>query len=183
MATSSTDFQWYHDVDDEYPIDQDLTPTADPPIPCSSAGPSNRVRQLCGQPKVAIKSPSTHRTPAKATSNTRHKNPWKQPHSDDNKGSTRKLRETVAARRKKEVAIKLEMDDTASTDHDLSSDDGSDLSVKDNCVCLFCIVWLSTDTIYYRNAPAVTVSVAETSAVSTSILCMTWGPVLKVAKC
>src|SRR5712672_1867316 len=97
MATSSTDFQWYHDVDDEYPIDQDLTPTADPPIPHSSAGPSNRVQQLHGQPKVVIKSPSTHHTPAKATSNTQHKNPQKWPHSDDNKGSTRKLREMVAA--------------------------------------------------------------------------------------
>src|SRR5712671_1872667 len=147
MATSSTDFQWYHDVDDKYPIDQDLTPTADPPIPCSSAGPSNRVRQLRGQPKVAIKSPSTHCTPAKATSNTQHKNPQKRPHSDDNKGSTRKLRETVAARCKKEVAIELEMDDTASTDHNLSSDDGSDLSVKDNCVCLFCIVFVGGKTL------------------------------------
>jgi hypothetical protein len=41
---------------------------------------------------------------------------------------------------------------------------------------------LSTNTIYYRNISAATMSVAKTSAVLTSILCMRRGSVVKVVK-
>jgi hypothetical protein len=47
MAASSTDFQWYNDIDDEHPIGQGPptnTSTANTsPSVTASAGPSDRV--------------------------------------------------------------------------------------------------------------------------------------------
>jgi hypothetical protein len=186
MAASSADFEWFHDPDDEHPIGQSTeTLTANSSTaPHLPAVPSNRVRQLRGQPKVAIKSAS-----AKAVANTRRTNPRKRRHSDDHNDTTLQSKTTAAQGKGKgkqvvaiEVDSELEMDDTTSADDDSSSDDDDDLSVQDKSVSLCCFIRLSTDTIYYRNASAAIVSVAKTSAVPTSILCFRRGYVLKVAK-
>lgn len=72
MAASSADFQWYNDVDDEHPIGQG--PTQAPSATLSaSPGPSNRVRQLRGQPKPMISSPSPRPTPAVVVARTQRK--------------------------------------------------------------------------------------------------------------
>lgn len=143
MAASSADFQWYNDADDDHPIGQGPTetPTApsSPPTPGPSAGPSSRVRQLRGQPKLAINLSSTGHTPAKVVAKTRRKNTRKRPHADDDKGPTRKSRKTTA-KGKKGTAIPVdsepETDDATSDDDESSSDDDGDLSVKDKCVSL-----------------------------------------------
>jgi hypothetical protein len=195
MAASSADFLWYNDVDDESPIGQgpsetmaklSSSPSSTIPLtPRSSAGPSNRVRQLRGQPKVTINLPSTGHTPIKAIAKT---NSRKRPHSNDDNGSTQKSRKTTAAKGKKQTASAVpvdsepEVDGATSTDHGSSSDDDSDLSVKDICVSLCCIIQLSTDIMYYRNAPAATASVAKTSAALMSTLCLRRDNVIKVAK-
>lgn len=190
MAASSADFKWYHDADDEHPIGhtEALTAAANSstsPLH-SSAGPSNRVQQLRGQPKVVIKSAST-----KVVVNTRRTNPRKRRHSDDHNSTTRPPRKTTAAQGKgkgKKVAAiaidsKPEMDETISADDDSSDDiDLDDLSVQDKSVSPCCFIQLSTDTIYYRSASVVTMSVAKTSAVLMSILCLRRGNLLKVAK-
>jgi hypothetical protein len=97
------------------------------------------------------------------------------------------LKKTTVFQGKKVTAIPLnsepEVDNVTSTDHGSSSNDDDDPSVKDKCVSLCCIMQLSTNTIYYRNISAATVSVAKTSAMLMSILCMRRGSVVKVVKC
>jgi hypothetical protein len=96
------------------------------------------------------------------------------------------LKKTTVFQGKKVTVISLdsepEVDNTTSTDHGLSSNDDDNPSVKDKCVSLCCIMWLSTNTIYYRNVSAATMSVAKTSTVLTSILYMRRGSVVKVVK-
>jgi hypothetical protein len=141
MPASAADFEFYHDVDDEYPIGQgSVAESSTGPYP--SVGPSNRVRQLRGQPKPVIKAAS-----AKATSNTRRSNPRKRRHSDD-KNTTRQSRKPLAARDKgkdkdkdKDVAIAVDsesemdgmMDDEVGTGTDADSGDDV-LSIQDKSV-------------------------------------------------
>jgi hypothetical protein len=78
MAASSKDFEWYNDVDDQHPIGQGPQATAsvaEPSciVPGSSAGPPDRVRQLCGQTKLAIAVTSTPRASTKPHCNNTRK--------------------------------------------------------------------------------------------------------------
>jgi len=165
MAASSADFEWYNDVDDEHPIGQGPTTSSTAnssspqtlvtTTPGSSAVPFDHVRQLRGQPKLAINMPSTGHTRAQAVAKARRNNSRKRPHSNDDNGSVRKLSKTTVQGQKKAaipIDSKSQKDDADSTDHGSSSDDDDDLSVKDKCVSLFCIIRLSTDMIDYRNA-------------------------------
>lgn len=174
MAASSTDFQWYHDADDEHPISQgaDAPPAnSSSHPPRSSAGPSSRVRQLRGQPKLALKSPST-----KAVINIRRNGSRKRRRSDEHNTQPSNRTVTAQGKGKKAAAIPvnppLEIDHMTVSEDDSSSDDDDDLSIQDKPVSLCCFIRLSTDTVYYRNASEATVSVAKTSAVTTSSLCL-----------
>jgi hypothetical protein len=194
MAASSSDFQWYHDADDEFPIDQCLeTPpatnssTGSTPLQ-PSVGHSKRVRQLRGQSKLAI---NQHQPSTMATvTDTTHSRRRRRSDAGDKQGSQRS-RKTVATqgRGKKPVAIPVdsepEIEDTASANNDfrLSSDDDDDNNVEtgqDKSVSPCCFIWIPTDKIYYRNASAAIVCAAKTSAVPTSTLCLGRGHALKV---
>jgi len=193
MAASSADFQWYNDVDDEHPIGQSPPPTNTStantsPSVTSSAVPSDRVRQLRGQSKLAINVVNAGRIPARAVAKPKGKTSRKRRRSSSGKGSNQKVKKTVAHGKAKAISLDSEpnTDDAISVIYSSSSDDDSDVSNKDISVshCILDSNQLSgTDTIYYRNARAATVSVAKTSAVLTSILCIRRGNAREVANC
>jgi hypothetical protein len=135
---------------------------------------------------VAINTPAPGHPLPKPAPSIQCKTSQKQPNSDDGKTSILKLKKTTVFQGKKVTAILLnsepEVDNATSTDYGSSSNDDDNLSAKDKWVSLCCIMWLSTNIIYYRNVSAATVSVAKTSAMLMLILCMRRESVIKVVK-
>ena len=150
MAASPSDFTWYHDAKDEYPIGQGPPPLStastpvDPITPTSSAGPLNCVRQLRGQPKIAITTAFVGHRPIKAVSKPRCASNQKRPHSDDGLPS-RELR----PRKAQGTVIAIDSDpetDSASDDQGSDSDDDGDgnLVIKDKSVSCSPFIYMST---------------------------------------
>jgi hypothetical protein len=140
MAASSTDFVWYNDADDDYPIGQGPTDTStastpvDPLTP-SSAGPSDRIRQLRGQPKIAINTSLTANPPTKAVARTRRKSTQKRSHPDNDMPPPRELRPKKAQITPIPINSNPETDGASDNQGSNSEyDDDGDLSAKDKCV-------------------------------------------------
>jgi hypothetical protein len=141
MSASSRDFPWYHDVDDVDPIGQSPSTAEPSPLaPGSSAGPSDRIRQLRGQPKLTIS------TGARSGAKARRNSSRKRPHAGDNTSLRKARKTTTPGKRKVDTAHVDPEDDADNTDVGSNfedDDDGEDdveedLSVQDNCVSLFC---------------------------------------------
>jgi hypothetical protein len=153
MSASTSDFVWHYDVDDEHPIGHDPHDTSTPSTPVepvtpasSSVGPSDRVRQLRGQPKVSINTSLPPHLPTKVVPRVRRHSAQKRRHSDNDMPPPRELRPKKA----QSAAISVDSEpetDNASDDQDSSSGDDEDLSLKDKCVSCPSLYYylLSTD--------------------------------------
>ena len=156
MAASASDFQWYHDVDDEHPIGNDhqlLSPTS--PVSGPSMAPSARVRLLCGQPKLTI-TKNVVGLPKKRKAKGKQKAPTPGSESDNDISSD------------------------SEEDADLNS-----LAANDQSVCIFSSIlsYLSTNMKYYRNVPRVTAFATGTSVVRTLISYSSQVSVARKDKC
>jgi hypothetical protein len=151
MAASPSDFLWYNDVDDDYPIGQGPTDTStastpvDPITPSSSTGPADRVRQLRGQPKVSINTSLTGKLPTAATkvvSKTRRKSTRKRSHPEDELPPARDLK----AKKAQAAAICLDSDpemEEISDNQGSNSDDDGDPLANDKCVSRSSVIHIS----------------------------------------
>jgi hypothetical protein len=161
MAASSKDFEWYNDVDDQHPIGQGPQATAsvaEPSriVPGSSVGPSDRVRQLRGQTKLAIAVTST-----RASAKPRRNNTRKRRHSVGDVVTHRKSRKKQKSRvvppdsedddDNTKDGSNIDDDDEDEDEDDDDGDDDGDLAIEDKSVSPSCIIRTCTDTIYYRN--------------------------------
>jgi hypothetical protein len=97
------------------------------------------------------------RIPGRAVTKAKVKNSRKRRRSSSGKGSNQKVKKVAARGKAKAMSVDSEpdTDDAISVVHSSSSDDSSDVSVKDICVSRYILDSIqlsSTDTIYYRNA-------------------------------
>lgn len=165
MAASPSDYQWFNDADDDFPIGEgpenppaDTSTATAPPHPPSirpTAGPSSRVRQLRGQPpKVSI------HVPVAPTTHSRRRR-----RSVGEKPTSVRSRKTIAAQGKGKKPVSVPVDsepedqseDDADSDLDVTlSDEVSMVSGQDKSVslCYFLCILLTKYTIETRPEPS-----------------------------